>query len=119
MGEASLIGAVTVRKRLSLPRQFRSRYSRHRLRRAGINSFQWRSIADCRSTFTSHFRLGFEPIVEIATIPFATKTSLRKSTSNSRQTKLRLCGVSKSMLTSACEFVEDELLSQTANDMQT
>jgi len=45
----------------------------HRFRRAGINSFQWRSIADCRLTFASHFLLGFEPIVEIATIPFATR----------------------------------------------
>ena len=50
----------------------------HRFRRAGINSFQWRSIADCRLTFTSHFRLGFDPIVEIVTIPFATETSLKK-----------------------------------------
>lgn len=45
----------------------------HRFRRTGINTFQWRSIADCRLTFTSHFRLGFEPIVEIATIFFATE----------------------------------------------
>jgi hypothetical protein len=45
----------------------------HRCRRAGINSFRRRSIADCRLSFTSHFRLGFEPIVEIATIPFAAK----------------------------------------------
>jgi hypothetical protein len=77
------------------------------------------AIADCRLTFTTNFLLGFEPIVEIATIPFATETSLKKSTSNSHQTKLRPCGVSKSMLTSACEFAQDELLSQTADDMQT
>ena len=38
-----------------------------------LNSFQWQSIADCRLTLTSHFRLGFEPIVEIATILFATE----------------------------------------------
>ena len=35
------------------------------------------------------------------------------------QTKLHLCGVSKSMLTFACQFAENELLSQTADDMQT
>ena len=40
----------------------------HRFRRAGINKFQWWSIADSRLTFTSHFRLGFEPIVKIAPI---------------------------------------------------
>lgn len=38
-----------------------------------LNSFQWQSIADCRLTLTGHFRLGFEPIVEIATILFATE----------------------------------------------
>ena len=50
---------------------------------AGINSFQWRSIAKCRLVRTGH------------------------------------AGVSKSMLASACEFAQDELLGQTADDMQT
>jgi len=45
----------------------------HRFRRAGLNALQWRSIVECPLTLTSHFRLGFEPIVEIATIPFATE----------------------------------------------
>ena len=36
-----------------------------------------------------------------------------------RQSKLHPCGGSKSVLTSACEFAQDELLGQTADDMQT
>ena len=36
-----------------------------------------------------------------------------------RQTRLRLCEGSKSVLPSTCEFAQDELLSQTADDMQT
>src|SRR4029077_13848897 len=64
----------------------------HHFRQAGINSFQWRSIADCRLTFTSYVRLGFEPIIEIATTPLP-RRQLLKSTSNSHETKHRPCGV--------------------------
>ena len=109
----------------------------HRFRRAGINTFQWRSIADSRLTFTSHFRLGFEPIVKIAPIfsvaefvklvgtllnfLFSCSTdsaSCRSSTRCGYRFFTFLLPYERLVLTFACKLVEDELLRQTSNNMQ-
>lgn len=44
----------------------------HRFRRAGINTFRWRFDSLLPISLYRHFRFGFEPIVEVVTVPSAT-----------------------------------------------